>query len=347
MVTLTNSGGICAGTDTLVVICNSSIAAIAWYRGVVVDTTFTAPTNFSTGATSAAYVPTKPGSYIAMVTNNTGCKDSTEAIVVNPIQIPSAAITASPAAACAGNSINFNAIAINAGAAPAYQWLFNRAPVGTNSPVYTTAALAQGDSVLCVVSGGAGCFGKDTSNAIVANVWPLPVVGSGTNVFILPGQSITLDLPVSGTVSAYSWQPPTGLSSDAVAKPVASPDKTTAYTLTVSSDKGCKAMGTITVSVSYPIYIPGAFTPNGDGHNDVFYIGGGLAADKLKSFTVYGRWGHTLFTVSNVVPGDPNYGWDGMCNGVAQLPGTYVYIAVIVSADGKEKVYKGTVVLAR
>jgi len=62
---------------------------------------------------------------------------------------------------------------------------------------------------------------------------------------------------------------------------------------------------------------------------------------------VYGRWGHTLFTVSNVVPGDPGYGWDGLCNGVAQLPGTYVYIAVIVSADGKEKVYKGTVVLGR
>jgi gliding motility-associated-like protein len=89
------------------------------------------------------------------------------------------------------------------------------------------------------------------------------------------------------------------------------------------------------------LFVPNAFTPNGDGHNDVLrVIPIGIRA--LNYFTVFNRWGQRVFTTT-----DPGTGWDGTVNGVLQPVGTYVWMAGGVNYKGEVVERKGVVVLIR
>jgi gliding motility-associated-like protein len=100
----------------------------------------------------------------------------------------------------------------------------------------------------------------------------------------------------------------------------------TIYTLNVIADGGCTASGKVTVDVYTPLSIANAFTPNGDGHNDVLYAMGGPAGSKVSTFNVYDRWGQCVFRVHDVAPGDRQYGRNGSIGGRPAPAGTYIYI---------------------
>jgi gliding motility-associated-like protein len=89
------------------------------------------------------------------------------------------------------------------------------------------------------------------------------------------------------------------------------------------------------------IYVPPAFTPNGDGTNDVLKpILVGISS--FHYFNVYNRWGNLIFTTQ-----DPNYGWDGRFKGVPQPVETYLWIAEGVDMNGKKIVAKGMTSLVK
>ena len=88
------------------------------------------------------------------------------------------------------------------------------------------------------------------------------------------------------------------------------------------------------------LYIPNAFTPNGDGINDVFRVPPELPI-KVIRFSVFDRWGHVVFSTTG-----NGTGWDGTCNGKESPPGTYVYYIKGVVGT-KERIMKGVVVLIR
>jgi gliding motility-associated-like protein len=89
------------------------------------------------------------------------------------------------------------------------------------------------------------------------------------------------------------------------------------------------------------IYVPNAFTPNGDGKNDILKaIPIGLK--EFKYFTVYNTYGQQVFITRN-----PSIGWDGNFKGAKQAMGTYVWIAEGVNYKGTQLQTKGTVILIR
>ncbi|MFT4062821.1 MAG: gliding motility-associated C-terminal domain-containing protein [Edaphocola sp.] len=90
------------------------------------------------------------------------------------------------------------------------------------------------------------------------------------------------------------------------------------------------------------LLIPSAFSPNGDGQNDVFKIATGLTTEKLIEFRVFNRWGTVLFRTT-----DAQAGWDGHFNGQQQPVGVYGYVIKIGYSDGYVETYKGTVTLVR
>ena len=94
-------------------------------------------------------------------------------------------------------------------------------------------------------------------------------------------------------------------------------------------------------SCSFPIYVPSAFTPNGDGRNDIFRIAS-MKGLKLLDFSVYNRWGQCVFKTAN-----PQQGWDGTIKGQLSPPGVFVYSIQYVTINGINKSLKGTVVLIR
>jgi gliding motility-associated-like protein len=116
------------------------------------------------------------------------------------------------------------------------------------------------------------------------------------------------------------------------------------YTLIATDTNGCTGMGSITVKDSAcPQYLrlPTAFTPNGDGKNDIFrpIFAGAMIYFKL---TIYDRWGERIFESSS-----SSQGWDGTFGGKPQSSGTYVWLCKYRLYQQPEQVQKGTVVLIR
>ena len=123
---------------------------------------------------------------------------------------------------------------------------------------------------------------------------------------------------------------------------IALPYAHTEYTLTVNYLSDCSVSQTVTVFVGNgeDFFIPTAFTPNGDGNNDVFTVyGRGLSKMNMK---IFNRWGEKVFDSSNQWSG-----WDGMYKGEMQNPGVYTYYIEGVYLNGKTKERSGSLMLIR
>jgi gliding motility-associated-like protein len=116
------------------------------------------------------------------------------------------------------------------------------------------------------------------------------------------------------------------------------------YNLTVTDNNGCKATESITIfpkNCYEGVYVPNAFTPNGDGKNDVFrpLVFGNV---KAYSFTVYNRFGQKIFETNNV-----SMGWNGTLNGIAQPADVFVWTCTYQLQGSAVESKKGTVALIR
>jgi len=94
------------------------------------------------------------------------------------------------------------------------------------------------------------------------------------------------------------------------------------------------------------IYIPNAFTPNGDNVNDLFYIMG-YGIERIKSIRIYNRWSNLIFEKTNIEANDRLQGWDGLIKGQHAPPGVFTYTAEIICSDGGIIPVSGTVILIR
>ncbi len=167
-------------------------------------------------------------------------------------------------------------------------------------------------------------------------------VTTGRDKQILLGDSIQLDATVSGTAVEYYWTPPAFINDTHIPSPLVFPPASTDYTLHAGSTVGCgNETRTVKVSVINGFNIPNAFTPNGDGLNDVFRI---TPLDNyiVDRFSIYNRWGAVIFNAT-----DPYKGWDGTINHQPQSIGAYIYYVQMHSAAGKTITRKGTFMLLR
>ena len=268
-------------------------------------------------------------------------------LAINVIPIPSTGVTiaASTEKVCQDSIVVFTATPVNGGPAPGFQWQVNgvNAGGGSNSAVFTDGGLQNGDVVNCIMTGSLTCSPPvGAAMPITMTIYPLPAIVIDTAVIIAGGASIQLQPVLSGDIDSLDWTPPTGLSDAFVSTPVATPVVTTAYTLQVVTVDGCKASATEVVKVYYDLKMPGGFTPNGDGHNDVFRIPPSVPVI-LHRLTVYNRQGASVFSTQNV-----SEGWDGSFNGVSQPAGAYVWTIEFENpVTKKTETQKGVVVLVR
>lgn len=153
-----------------------------------------------------------------------------------------------------------------------------------------------------------------------------------------------------GPATSITWEPIAYLSCTNCLSPVAAPTYPITYKLTVKNEFNCTASGTVSIktfSNGIDVSIPNVFSPNADGHNDVFFILGSVRLKTVKAFSVFNRWGQKVFQASNFPANDPSFGWNGYYKGKPAETGAYVYIATIEFADGHRENFKGTVVLIR
>lgn len=92
------------------------------------------------------------------------------------------------------------------------------------------------------------------------------------------------------------------------------------------------------------VHIPNAFTPNGDGKNDVFTI---LGISYVKHLVIYDQYGKKVFEKKNYIAANRSLGWDGTLNGELLPTGSFVYFAEMECESGGVFTRKGTVTLIR
>ncbi|MEO5681478.1 MAG: gliding motility-associated C-terminal domain-containing protein [Chitinophagaceae bacterium] len=164
-----------------------------------------------------------------------------------------------------------------------------------------------------------------------------------------PATTVLLPQVAGGTATSYKWLWAETLSCYDCASPVANTVSTTQYQVKVKNENSCTDTSMITIKTftNTTVNIPNAFTPDGNGQNDVFYVIGTRDIKQVKDFSVFNRWGQRVFQASNVPPNDKHFGWDGKLNGVAAVQGTYVYNIILEFTKGTTTAHKGVVLLIR
>lgn len=182
---------------------------------------------------------------------------------------------------------------------------------------------------------------KVVTDTVLVNVIRIKADAGPADTSVVINQP--LQLTATGGTS-YSWSPDKWLSSSGGQEIIALPEDDIRYTVTVSDDNGCIGTDNILVKLyklDPGLYLPNAFTPNGDNINDRFEpIELGLKS--LDIFRVYNRWGKLIYQTS-----DMRKGWDGTLGGKDQEAGTYVWYAEGTDHKGKQVKKKGTAILLR
>jgi len=128
---------------------------------------------------------------------------------------PSVSVGANtPSPICAGTNVTFTATPVNGGTTPVYQWYKDNIAVGTNSNIYSTTALSNGDSVWCVLTSNASCVTKSTAKSNVTHYTVNPVltpsvtIAANTGSSICPGTKVTFTATPAngGSAPTYQWR---------------------------------------------------------------------------------------------------------------------------------------------
>lgn len=167
---------------------------------------------------------------------------------------------------------------------------------------------------------------------------PPPTLNAGGTRYVLRGNTITLNPTVSNDSVTYLWSPNVDINDVTAKNPVITGDINRAYTLTVTDPRGCQTTDTTFVIVSPEIKVNNAFTPNGDGINDLWEITG-LVAYTDATVDIFNRFGTKLFHSV----GYPK-AWDGTYGGKPVPAGVYYYI---INTKVNNQVLSGYVTVIR
>ncbi|WMN10943.1 HYR domain-containing protein [Marivirga salinae] len=155
----------------------------------------------------------------------------------------------------------------------------------------------------------------------------IPQIEVGEDVEINLGESVELSAE-SSSDGSYKWFPARGLSNTTISNPIASPDKSTTYTVIFTNSFGCSIESEITVNVEEGVQVAKGFSPDNDGINEIWKIEG-IEEYRNNEVVIYNRWGNIVFAIKGY---DNQYNvFDGNANrntslGGGQLPeGTYFY----------------------
>ncbi len=213
----------------------------------------------------------------------------------------------------------------------------------------TIDGLEEGDYTIKIVD-SKGCSVEKIINVFQA---PAVQVVLPQDLSITQGQQITLTatsitgIQQNGTI--YEWTPSASLSCTNCASPVASPQEKITYVLTVTNSYGCEGSDTIVIDVLpvMSVYLPNAFSPNGDGKNDVLYILSNTSDTRVKILEIFNRWGESVYKIENALVNDATIGWNGQYKGKLAPVDNYSYYYEVVFPDNTVQRDKGTVLIVR
>ncbi|MGE5424791.1 MAG: gliding motility-associated C-terminal domain-containing protein, partial [Syntrophothermus sp.] len=272
----------------------------------------------------------------------------------------SSAISADPAGSiCDGTPVTYHSTAVSAGAGVTYDWYLNDQHTGSNDSVLTITP-ADNDRIYCKVTSAFSCV---SPNPVFTDTLTVDAASNLTPQISVTADHATMcpDMPIvfhadysdAGTQPTLEWM---------IDGTVVQQDTGTVYstvTLTSSQEVTCRLTcnlpcATTHEAVSVPVripqssdcfllYLPTAFTPDGDQLNDSFRVV--TDSETVTNFlmVIYDRWGSEVFQSSDILKG-----WDGTIKGQSPRGGMYSWkITYDDLQSGEHRVQTGTINLLK
>ncbi len=299
-------------------------------------------------STSAIENPTfnygRHGDFIVQlaVTSDMGCMDT----IVDTIKVkhkPMAIFVQDTTGGCAPICVNFASQSTDSIGIQNWNWWFENG-YGEGSHKYEGYCYENAGTydVKLIVENTVGCF--DTVEALgLINTFPYPIAD-----FELTPENTTVDNAEitftnnSTDAITWMWNFDDNTLDSVTYEPIHLYSDTGSYMieLTVYNANGCSSnvYHQVIITPIENLFIPTAFSPNGDGKNDILYVRGYING---MVFNIFDRWGKKVFESTN-----QSLGWDGYINNKPAMEGVY-YWYLITTVDGEKKTFKGDVTLMR
>ncbi len=189
--------------------------------------------------------------------------------------------------------------------------------------------------------------GCDSTVLLTLHVNNTPVINATADKsIVLPGEDVQLDVTATGSY-AYNWTPAAIVSNPLISNPTATVNTPTWFVVKASDVvTECQTIDSVFVDIEIlpcvkeNIFIPNAFSPNGDGINDIFLPRSTILLS--MQLQVYDRWGNKVFEST-----DSSVGWDGTYKGQPAQPDAYGYHFSGSCTDGGNITLKGNITLLR
>ncbi len=265
--------------------------------------------SWNNGATTALATNFSAAAYTCTITDANGCSLTRNIIITQPSAL-TMTLSSTPTS-CDNNSGSAGVMA--SGGTPGYIYSWSNIQTTMSSSGLTIGTYT------CIVTDQNGC--TITQSTSVAQTSGPAVKAIASLAYIQSGGSSQLSAVSDGT--AYLWVPATGLSCVTCANPIASPTESTHYCVLVTDENGCTDADCVSIDIDFEcddVYFPNAFSPNGDGENEIFIARG----NNVEEFTImiYDRWGEKVFESHNIL-----IGWDGTYRGSILDPNVFTFQA--------------------
>ena len=269
--------------------------------------------------------------YIRGTNTTTGCSSDIQPVTTSIFAKPSITATTSGTDICKGSAVTLTGTS----AGNSISWL----NVSNSNPVQVTPLVTT--TYYAVATTTDGC--TDTTSVVVA-VKPFTLTLDATPNPILAGDQVSITTGANFNYTVLSWSPAIFFDDQtATSQRITVRDTSKVFTVIAQSDEGCLDTASIKINIDPNLkdfFIPNAFSPNGDGQNDLFKVYG--SSIQSLEMHVFNQWGELLY-----VNKDLNSGWDGTWKGRPQPVGPYFYEVKVFFYNNVTITRRGNISLIR
>lgn len=283
--------------------------------------------------------PTITTQYVVTATLDRCSTTDTVLVNVNPAPIPDAG---PQGFICYGQTYQ-----LQGSGGVSYSWTPSTYLDNPSLPNPTANAARTITYTLSILADINGCPSLVTDDVTVDVTPPIKVYTYPSDTIAYPGDKIQFKaVSVVPSANIFTWSPVLNINNPGISNPIVTGvniGDSIIYKVTARSQAGCvgEAYVRFRVYKGPDLYVPNAFTPNGDGRNDRFYPFP-VGIKEIKYFRVYNRWGQLMFSSNTLYKG-----WDGKFNGTDQPGGIFVWMGQAIDKNNKPVTKQGTVTLIR